>query len=145
MAWTTEDEKRWNRGNPFRQHLGVAVNWVRDDGAVEIQLPVTANLLQSYGMVHGGIYCVLIDTVLGSCARAVCQRDSGPLTVDLNVSFLRPSGPGVIIARGEIVKAGRTVVVGNADVLDQQGRKLATGRGTFMLKEADVYSRAANG
>ena len=51
----------------------------------------------------------------------------------------------MIIARGEIVKAGRTVVVGNADVLDQQGRKLATGRGTFMLKEADVYSRAANG
>lgn len=135
MPWTTEDESNWNNTNPFRQFLGVEVEWVNADGSAEISLPITENLLQAYGMVHGGIYCVLIDTVLGTCVRGVCQRDSGPITVDLNVSFLRPTGLGRIYARGEIVKHGRKVVVGTGDVVDQDGKKLATGRGSFLMRE----------
>lgn len=138
MAWTTEDEIAWNRTNPFRQFLGVEIQWVGDDGRSEISLPITENLLQAYGMVHGGIYCVLIDTVLGTGVRSVFQSDAGPLTVDLNVSFLRPTGMGRIYARSEIVKAGRKVVVGTADVVDAAGRKLATGRGSFLLRERGV-------
>ncbi|WP_290651659.1 PaaI family thioesterase [Aquisalimonas sp.] len=135
MAWTTDDEIAWNRTNPFRQHLGVHVEWVADDGRSEVSLPVTDNLLQAYGMVHGGIYCVLIDTVLGTGVRSVFQYDAGPITVDLNVSFLRPTGLGRIYARSEIIKAGRKVVVGTADVVDADNRKLATGRGSFLLRE----------
>lgn len=134
MPWTTADEIAWNQTNPFRQHLGVEIEWVGENGGAEISLPITDNLLQAYGMVHGGIYCVLIDTVLGTCVRGVCQHDSGPITVDLNVSFLRPTGLGKIYARGEIVKHGKKVVVGTADVLDAQGRKLATGRGSFLMR-----------
>lgn len=132
MSWTTEHEIEWNRTNPFRMFLGVEVAMV-DGGVAEIRLPVHDQLLQAYGMVHGGIYCVLIDTVLGSAVRGVCGFDSKPLTVDLNVSFLRPSGKGVLTARAEIIKAGRKVLVGNADVMDEQGRKVATGRGSFLL------------
>ncbi|MCC5812963.1 MAG: PaaI family thioesterase [Ectothiorhodospiraceae bacterium] len=135
MAWTTEDEIAWNLTNPFRQHLGIQVESVKPDGSAEISLPVTENLLQAYGMVHGGIYCVLIDTVLGTSVRAYFQRDAGPITVDLNVSFLRPTGLGRIYARSEIVKAGRKVVVGVGDVVDSDGKKVATGRGSFLLRE----------
>ncbi|MFC6329186.1 PaaI family thioesterase [Alloalcanivorax gelatiniphagus] len=138
MGWTLDDERAWNRRNPFRTYLGIEVNRVGDGGA-EIALPVTETLLQAYGMVHGGIYCVLIDTVLGTCARSALRRDCGPMTIDLNVSFLRPSGLGRLICRGETVKAGRSVVVGVADVLDAEGRKLATGRGSFLLREQDAY------
>lgn len=139
MSWNTDDEKSWNRKNPFRQHLGVEINRVDEEGSAEISLPVTPELLQAYGMVHGGVYCVLIDTVLGTCARSALQRDCGPMTIDLNVSFLRPTGIGTIVARGTIIKAGRSVVVGSADVLDADGRKLATGRGSFLLREEAAY------
>lgn len=100
MSWTREDEINWTNNNPFRCHLGIKINWVNDDGGSEIALPVTPELLQAYGMVHGGIYCVLIDTVLGTCVRAYHQRDAGPITVDLNVSFLRPTGQGRLSAVG---------------------------------------------
>lgn len=132
MSWITEHEIAWNDTNPFRKFLGVSVSFV-DGGVAEVTLPVHDQLLQAYGMVHGGIYCVLIDTVLGSAVRGVCGFDSKPLTVDLNVSFLRPSGKGVLTARAEIIKPGRKVLVGNADVMDEQGRKVATGRGSFLL------------
>ncbi|MCC5857163.1 MAG: PaaI family thioesterase [Ectothiorhodospiraceae bacterium] len=133
MAWTTEDEIRWTQGNPFRRYLGLEVEWVADDGRAELSMPVTENLLQAYGMVHGGIYCVLIDTVLGTGVRAAYQQDVGPLTVDLNVSFLRPTGLGRILTRCEMIKTGRRVAVGTADVFDAEGRRLATGRGSFLM------------
>ena len=51
----------------------------------------------------------LIDTVLGTAVRSAFQTDIGPLTIDLNVSFLRPSGKGRIYACATIVKKGRQV------------------------------------
>lgn len=136
MAWTTQDEIDWNQTNPFRQYFGVQIEWLSDDGRAEVSLAVTENLLQAYGVAHGGVYCVLIDAVLGTAVRAALQRDAKPATIDLNVSFLRPTGLGRIAARAEIVKAGKSVVVGTADVLDPEGRKLATGRGSFMVQSA---------
>lgn len=136
MSWNTEDEKAWNQTNPFRQHLGVEIDQVDNDGRAQISLTVTPELLQAYGHVHGGVYCVLIDSVLGTCTRSALQRDCASATVELNISFLRGTGPGTLVCRGEIVKAGRSIVVGVADVLDSEGRKLATGRGSFMLRDA---------
>ena len=68
MAWTLEDEIAWTERNPFRMHLGVAIERVSTDGSgdCEIALEINDNLVQAYGMVHGGIYCTLIDTVLGT-------------------------------------------------------------------------------
>ncbi len=135
MAWTTEDEIAWSRNNPFRTSMGVRIERVEADGRAEISIPVTENMLQSAGVVHGGILCTLIDTVLGTVVRAALQRPVPMATIDLNVSFLRPGGVGRLYARGEVIKAGRRVVVGVADVLDDKGRKLATGRGSFMIQD----------
>ncbi|MES1924390.1 PaaI family thioesterase [Salinisphaera sp. T31B1] len=138
MAWTLEDEIAWTTRNPFRVHLGVDIERVSRDGSgdCEISLVVNDNLVQAYGMVHGGIHCTLIDTVLGTAVRSAFQQDIGPLTIDLNVSFLRPSGKGRIYSSATIVKMGRQIVVGVADVFDADRRRLATGRGSFALRES---------
>jgi 1,4-dihydroxy-2-naphthoyl-CoA hydrolase len=135
MAWTRDDETEWTRTNPFRTHLGVQIESVRDDGEVEISIPVTDNLLQAAGVVHGGICCTLIDTALGTAVRAALQRPVKMSTIDLNVSFLRPGGGGRLYCRGRIIKSGKRVMVGTADVFDEANRMLATGRGSFMISE----------
>lgn len=132
VAWTTEDEIAWNLTNPFRQFLGVEIEWV-DGSRAEVSLSTTENLLQAYGMVHGGIYCVLIDTVLGTAVRGAYQGDAKPLTTDLNVSFLRPARLGTLYASAEIIKAGGKIAVGTGEVRDEEGRQLALGRGSFMV------------
>lgn len=135
MPWTTADEIEWTKSNPFRTHLSVRIESVQDTGEVEISIPITPNLLQAAGVVHGGIFCSVIDTALGSAVRAVLQRPVKMSTIDLNVSFLRPGGEGRIYCRGRIIKTGRRVLVGTADVYDESNRMLATGRGSFMLAE----------
>lgn len=134
MAWTREDEIEWTKHNPFRCFLGVEIEAVSTDGHVRVALEIDDNLVQAYGMAHGGVYCTLIDTALGSAVRAAFQRDIGPLTIDLNVSFLRPTGKGRIHADAAIIKRGSQVVVGVGDVFDADRRHLATGRGSFALR-----------
>jgi len=137
MSWTKQDEIEWTKKNPFRTFLGVEIEHVSSDGSGDCEISIMADdhLVQAYGMIHGGIYCTLIDTVLGTAVRSVYQHDTGPLTIDLNVSFLRPTGKGRIFATASIIKAGRQVVVGRADVFDSQRRHLATGRGSFALRD----------
>ena len=146
MAWTLEDEIAWTARNPFRTYLGVRIERVSADGSgdCEISLAIDDNLVQAYGMVHGGIYCTLIDTVLGTAVRSAFQTDIGPLTIDLNVSFLRPSGKGRIHATAVIVKKGRQVVVGTSDVFDAERRLLATGRGSFALRDTPRHREVDN-
>src|SRR5690554_5328073 len=133
MAWTTEDEQKWSEKNPFRHSMGMRVEWLEADGRAEISMPITENLLQSAGIVHGGMLCTLIDSVLGTVVRATLQKVTPVATIDLNVSFLRPGGLGRLYARGEPIKVGRRVLVGVGEVFDESGRMLATGRGSFML------------
>ena len=142
MPWTQRDEIEWTKRNPFRTFLGIDIERVSDDGSgdCEISLAIDDNLVQAYGMVHGGIYCTLIDTVLGTAVRSAYQHDIGPLTIDLNVSFLRPSGKGRIYSSASIVKKGRQIVVGVADVFDAERRQLATGRGSFALRDNPRHS-----
>lgn len=144
MAWTKQDEIEWTKRNPFRTFLGIEIERVSSDGsgACEISLRIDQNLVQAYGMVHGGIYCTLIDTVLGTAVRSAFQYDIGPLTIDLNVSFLRPSGQGQIYSSASIVKQGRQIAVGVADVFDADQRQLATGRGSFALRRNPQHDAA---
>ncbi|MEY1662338.1 PaaI family thioesterase [Isoalcanivorax beigongshangi] len=135
MVWTTADEVQWNLSNPFRQFLGVQVGGI-EDGEAEILLPVGPQLLQAYGVVHGGVYCTLIDTVLGTAVRAAAGYDARPATLDLNVSFLRAAGPGQLRACARIIKPGRRVMVGLGEVYDADGHQVAVGRGSFMVGAA---------
>lgn len=143
MSWTLGDEVAWNRANPFRQHLGIRVEYIGRERS-EISLPVTENLLQAYGMVHGGVYCVLIDTAIGTAVRAGYQCDVKPLTTDLNVSFLRSAGVGRIHASAELIKRGKTVAVGTGRVHDASGHMLAVGRGSFLVRDHDASTHGSD-
>ena len=64
------------------------------------------------GMVHGGLACTLLDTVVGCAAHTTLPKGVGYTSIDLNVSYLRPitSASGVIRATGRVVKGGQRVI-----------------------------------
>ena len=57
------------------------------------------------GMVHGGLACTLLDTVVGCAAHTTLPKGVGYTSIDLSVSYLRPitSASGVIRATGRVV------------------------------------------
>lgn len=85
------------------------------------------------GQTQGGIHAALIDFAAN---LAMINKMGGPvLTIDLRVDYHRIAIGGDLIVRGRVVKFGRTVGTSEAEVLDEQGRLLASGRGSFLTTQ----------
>jgi uncharacterized protein (TIGR00369 family) len=127
--------------NRFWRHLGVEVADARP-GWVRLRLRVRDDLCNAPGApLHGGVYAALVDMAIG--AALATQRGVGggaggvdQTTLDLNVSFLAAVREGEVFAEGRILRAGRTIVFGEATITDGGGRLLAAGRATYMMLSA---------
>ena len=92
-----------------------------EPGRVEIELPVRDDLGQQHGFVHGGIVGMIADSAGGYAAFTLMPADASVLTVEYKVNMLAPAEGDVLIARGEVLKPGRTLSVVRADVWARRG------------------------
>jgi len=101
-------------------------------GAVEIALPFRDDLTQQKGFVHGGIIGMIADTACGYAAYSLMPADCSLVTVEYKMNILTPATAS-LAARGEVVKAGRTLTVARAEVYAQDGKHVATMQQTLMM------------
>ncbi|MET0736513.1 MAG: PaaI family thioesterase [Microbacterium sp.] len=87
------------------------------------------------GMVHGGLACTLLDTVVGCAAHSTLPKGVGYTSIDLQVSYLRPitATSGTLRAIGRVVKGGRRVIFAEGVVQDAAGRPLATATSSLLV------------
>jgi uncharacterized protein (TIGR00369 family) len=87
------------------------------------------------GVVHGGLVCTLLDTVAGCAVHTTLPKGMGYTSIELKVSYLRPvhatSGP--LTAIGRVVKPGRRVAFSEGEILDAQGRAVATASSSLLV------------
>jgi acyl-CoA thioesterase FadM len=70
---------------------------------------------------------------VGVVARTMVPEGEAVSTVELNLSYLRPANAGMIWAEARIVKCGKRLVVGTADVKDDSERLCAAGRASYVV------------
>lgn len=85
-------------------------------GACEIVLPMSAAVTQQHGFFHGGVIGTLADAAGGYAANSLLMPDNECLTAEYKINFVAPAIGDTLIARGKVLKAGRTLVVSSADV-----------------------------
>jgi uncharacterized protein (TIGR00369 family) len=85
-------------------------------GQCEITLPHKPELTQQHGYIHGGIIGTIGDTAGGFAAYTLMPHDASVLTVEYKMNIMAPGDGELMIARGEVIRAGRTLVVARADV-----------------------------
>ena len=98
-------------------------------GAVEIQLPFRHDLTQQHGFLAAGIVTALVDTACGYAAMSLMPAGAEVLTVEYKVNFLSPARGNQMIARGHVMKPGRTLMVCAGDVVtiaDGEEKTVAT-------------------
>lgn len=115
-------------------HLGFEIVEVTEDWA-RARVPVTDRVLQPYGLVHGGVYAALAES-LASVATATAVWDDGNIAVGLSnaTSFMRPATEGVVHAEARRRHRGRTTWVWDVDMTDDSGRLCATTRVTMAVR-----------
>ena len=94
-------------------------------GECEIHLPFKPELSQQHGYYHGGIIGTIADSAGGYAAFTLMPRDASVLTVEYKMNLLAPGDGELLIARGSVLKAGRTLVVAQVDAgVVKNGREI---------------------
>lgn len=102
-------------------------------GRVEIGLEVTDHHLNLQGSLHGGVIATLADTATGLAVRSLVPAGRRHVTIQLDVHYLAPGGPGRITAVGSTVRVGSQIAFAEADVRDGSGRLLARATATMAV------------
>ncbi|MDN3019501.1 PaaI family thioesterase [Paenibacillus sp. BSR1-1] len=81
-----------------------------DDNNLQIILPVQDLFINSTGVIHGGIISSLADVAVSNLLPANEDGIQQAVTVDLNVSFLKPATGTYLMANAKIEKQGKTLI-----------------------------------
>jgi uncharacterized protein (TIGR00369 family) len=103
-----------------------------EPGYVEVALPFREDLTQQKGYVHGGILGMIADTACGYSAFSLMPAGCSLVTVEYKMNILTP-GRGGLVAKGQVVKAGRTLTIARAEVYADDGSHVATMLQTLMM------------
>jgi len=101
-------------------------------GSVEIALPFRDDLTQQKGFIHGGIIGMIADTACGYAAFSLMPAECSLVTVEYKLNILSPATSS-LVARGEVVKAGRTLTIARGEVYAHDGKHVATMQQTLMM------------
>ena len=106
-----------------------------DDVACEV--PVGPHLVQPYGLVHGGVYSSIVET-LASVGAAIVTMPQGlaPVGVENTTSFLRAVRSGTLRGEAKPLHRGRTTQVWEVEIRGDDGKLAATGRVRVLCLEA---------
>lgn len=114
----------------FNAVLGVSFDEIAADRCVT-RIEVGPHHLQSYGIVHGGVYTALIE-LTASVPAAVWAAEQGmPGAVGVNntTDFIKSLREGTIVATAEPVHRGRSQQLWLVEVRDEaEGRLRARGQ-----------------
>ncbi len=127
-----QELQRFLRG--FDQLYGLELLAVSDTVA-QAQVVVRDELKQGLGLVHGGVYASLAESI-ASIATAVAVSERGETAVGLSnsTSFLRPVTEGTVHAEARRMHGGRTTWLWDVRFSDDQGRTCALTRMTIAVR-----------
>jgi uncharacterized protein (TIGR00369 family) len=96
-------------------HLGAELADV-GEGTCTITCRPRPELGQQHGYAHAGAVAAIADSAAGYAALSLQPEDSEVLTVEFKINLLAPADGELLIARGRVVRPGRTLSVCEASV-----------------------------
>ena len=96
-------------------HIGATLDDVAP-GCCEIRLGYRPELSQQHGYFHGGIIGTIADSAAGYAGYSLMPAGSSVLTVEYKLNLMSPAEGEMLVARGHVIRPGRTLVITRADV-----------------------------
>lgn len=107
-------------------HTGIELTGATADLA-EGRLTIDENHHQPYGVVHGGVYCTMVETLAsaGAAVWAMEQGMAGAVGVSNKTDFIRATAEGVLLGKATPIHRGRTQQLWQVDIVREEDGKLA--------------------
>jgi uncharacterized protein (TIGR00369 family) len=82
-----------------------------EPGKIDIELQTRDDLVQQHGFLHAGVLASAADSACGYAALSLMPAGAAVLSVEFKINMLAPAAGDRIVARGSVIRAGRTVTV----------------------------------
>lgn len=107
-------------------------------GNCNVAAPITPEVTQQQGFAHAAVSFALGDVACGYAALSLMPADREVLTSEMKIHLLAPALGTRLEARGEVIRAGRRLVITRADVfaLGEDETHCATLLGTMVSAAA---------
>jgi uncharacterized protein (TIGR00369 family) len=118
----------------FAEEIGT--EWIDlDPDNARARIAVEPRHLQPYGVVHGGVYATLAESICSAAtSNAVRGDDMVAMGQANDTTFLRPLGDGYINALARTRHRGRTTWIWDVEMSDDEGRVCALSRMTIAVR-----------
>lgn len=111
----------------FQDALGIELTEASADRVV-FRCTIKPVMHQPYGIVHGGVYCTLVETA-ASVAAAIWLGDKGNVVgVNNSTNFIRATREGTLTATATPLQRGRTQQLWQVAIVDDDDRLVAHGQ-----------------
>ncbi|MCC7365812.1 MAG: PaaI family thioesterase [Dehalococcoidia bacterium] len=129
-------DKREFDGFPLHRALGLTLEELRP-GFARVAIaasPVTMGGVG--GSVHGGVLAAVVDIVMLEALAKMFEPGEQPAgTADLNITYMRPALGNTVFAEAIVLKKGRSLIVTEVSILDDEGRLCAKGRTLYSVRQ----------
>jgi uncharacterized protein (TIGR00369 family) len=121
---------------PIARLLGFELRAIDPEAmTIEVGFTATDDFANPVGDVQGGMLCAMLDDTLGPALVATLGDGEWAPTTDLHVQFLAPARPGPLVARGRVVRRGRSIAFLAGELSDPDGQVVATGVATATIRQ----------
>lgn len=93
------------------------------DGEVDIELPWSEAIQQQHGFAHAGAIAAIADSACGYACLTRMPVGSAVLSIEFKINLLAPAVGERFVARGRVVRVGRTIGVATAEVVAHSAAK----------------------
>lgn len=121
-------------GPPIAALFGMTVAEV-EPGRVSFTVTPDESAYNPIGVVHGGLVCTLLDSVTGCAVHSTLSAGTGYTSIEIKVNYLGAVtlDSGELRATGRVTKPGRRVSFAEGEVLDAEGRSVATASSSLLV------------
>jgi 1,4-dihydroxy-2-naphthoyl-CoA hydrolase len=119
--------------NTLIETLGIEVTHI-EAGKVIATMPVDERTRQPFGLLHGGASVALAETVASIGAFELVDKETeGVAGLEINANHVRPITEGTVTAIGTVLHQGRTTMVWDIKITDEQDRLICVSRCTMAI------------
>jgi uncharacterized protein (TIGR00369 family) len=120
---------------PIAKLLGFSLTKI-GRGWARIELEAGPQHANPMGTLHGGVICDIADAAMGMAYASLLGTDESFTTIEIKANFLRPVWTGRLVAKGRMLKKGRSLGLAECRVLDGENRLVAYATSTCMTLTA---------
>ena len=92
-------------------------------GEVEVVLPFRSDLTQHHGFMAAAVLTAVVDVACGYAAMSLMPPECSVVTIEYKANFLAPARGERMVARGRVIRPGRTVTACAGDVVAVDGEQ----------------------